>query len=172
MNNIYLVGFMGTGKTQVGKKLAKQLERKFLDLDELIQDSENRSISEIFQKLGEPYFRSLEKKMLSEVSKQKECVVSCGGGIVIDPQNIKLMKQTGMMICLSATPEVILKRTKGFSHRPLLNGEDPKEKIRSLLAEREKFYDQADKIIDTSEISVEETSDQILAFILSKDEQA
>jgi len=172
MNNIYLVGFMGTGKTQVGKKLAKQLERKFLDLDELIKMSENRSISEIFQKLGEPYFRSLEKKMLSEVSKQKECVVSCGGGIVIDPQNIKLMKQTGMMICLSATPEVILKRTKGFSHRPLLNGEDPKEKIRSLLAEREKFYDQADKIIDTSEISVEETSDQILAFILSKDEQA
>ena len=170
MSNIYLVGFMGTGKTQVGKKLAKQLERKFLDLDELIKMSENRSISEIFQKLGEPHFRSLEKKMLSEVSKQKECVVSCGGGIVIDPQNIKLMKQTGMMICLSATPEVILKRTKGFSHRPLLNAEDPKEKITSLLAERAKYYDQADKIIDTSLISVEEVVDLILAFILSKDE--
>jgi shikimate kinase len=172
MDKIYLVGFMGTGKTQVGKRLAKQLERKFIDIDELIRISENKSIAEIFKKMGEPYFRNLEKKMLLEVSKQQECVVSCGGGIVTDPENIKLMKQTGVVICLSATPDVILKRTKDSSHRPLLNVEDPKEKIRSLLAARQKYYDQADKTIDTSEISVEEVAGLILDFILSKDEQA
>jgi shikimate kinase len=171
MDNIYLVGFMGTGKTQVGKGLAKQLERKFLDLDELIGDSENKTIADIFRESGERYFRSLEKKMLLEVSKQKECVVSCGGGIVIDPENIKLMKQTGVMICLSATPDVILKRTKSSSHRPLLNVEDPEERIRSLLFSRQKYYDQADKTIDTSKISVEEIVRLILDFIISKDEQ-
>jgi len=111
MNNIYLVGFMGTGKTSVGKELAKKKKWRFLDLDELIQLREKRTIADIFTKEGEPYFRRTEKQVLKEVAKEKKFVVACGGGIVINPDNIKTMKETGIIICLSASPQVILERT-------------------------------------------------------------
>ena len=102
MNNIYLVGFMGTGKTAVGKELAKKKKLQFVDLDELIELREKRVISDIFAKNGEPYFRKAEKRVLKEVSKEKKFMVACGGGIVLDKGNIKIMKETGIIICLTA----------------------------------------------------------------------
>lgn len=168
MGNIYLVGFMGTGKTTVGKELAKKKKWRFVDLDELIELRERRTISEIFAKEGEPYFRRKEKEVLREVAKEKKFVVACGGGIVIDKDNIKLMKETGIMICLSATPEVILKRTSGYTHRPLLNVPNPKKQIELLLKLRAPYYAQADKIIDTSKLSVKEVVERILRFINKK----
>ncbi|MBI4982574.1 MAG: shikimate kinase [Candidatus Omnitrophica bacterium] len=165
MKNIYLVGFMGTGKSAVGKELAKLKKWQFLDLDELIELKEKRMIADIFAKNGEAYFRKIEKNTLKEVSQQKRFVVACGGGVVIDPENIQVMKQTGMLICLKAAPEAILKRTSGCTHRPLLNVKDPKKQIELLLKLRAPYYAAAHKIIDTSKISVKQVVSKILRLI-------
>jgi len=152
---------MGTGKSAVGKKLAKRKKWRFLDLDNLIELREKRSISNIFAKSGEPYFRRLERRVLKEVAREKHFVVACGGGIVINKENIKIMKETGSIICLSAVPEVILKRTSGYAHRPLLNVGNPKKQIELLLKLRAPYYARADKTIDTSRISIKEVVDKI-----------
>jgi shikimate kinase len=166
--NIYLVGFMGTGKSSAGKELAKKKKWRFLDLDELIELREKRLIADIFAQDGEPYFRRVEKQVLKEVSREKEFVVACGGGIVIAPENIKVMKDSGILICLAASPEVILKRTSGYAHRPLLNVASPKKQIELLLKLRAPYYAQADKIIDTSRITVEKVVDKILKLTSKK----
>ncbi|MFA4843213.1 MAG: shikimate kinase, partial [Candidatus Omnitrophota bacterium] len=114
MKNVYLVGFMGTGKTAVGTLLASKKGRQFLDLDALIELREKRAIRDIFAQSGEPYFRRLEANALKDVAKETNFVIACGGGIVINQQNIKIMKETGIIICLTAAPEVILKRTAGY----------------------------------------------------------
>jgi len=161
---------MATGKTAVGKQLARKKRMCFADLDELIEEREKREIVEIFAKDGEAYFRKMEKQLLSEISHKENYVVSCGGGIVIDPENIRIMKASGIIICLSANADVILERTRKFRHRPLLNVANPKEKIASLLAERAAYYDQADKTIDTSKISIKEVVKQALDFISEKND--
>jgi shikimate kinase len=165
MSNIYLVGFMGTGKTTVGKELAKRKNWSFVDLDDLIELRERMTIVEIFAQKGEPYFRRREKEILKEVAKEKNFVVACGGGIVLDEENVKIMYETGIPICLVATPEIILKRTEGFSYRPLLNTANPKERIEELLQKRAPFYARIEKKIDTSNLTVEEVVEQILKLI-------
>ncbi len=156
---------MGTGKTAVGKAVAKKKKLQFVDLDELIELREKRVISDIFAKKGESYFRKVEKRVLKEVSKERKFVVACGGGIVLDKDNIKAMKETGIMICLTASPIVILQRTSGITRRPLLNVPDPKKQIELLLKLRAPYYAQADKTIDTSKISVKEVAEKILTLI-------
>jgi len=153
---------MGTGKTAVGKELAKKRKWQFVDLDELIELREKRTIADIFAQEGEPYFRRVESRVLKEVAGEKKFVVACGGGIVINKDNIKLMKETGILICLNAAPEVILKRTAGSSHRPLLNVNGPKKQIELLLKLRAPYYAQADKVIDTSKLSVRQVVDKVL----------
>lgn len=153
---------MGTGKTTVGKELARKKKWQFADLDGLIELKDRRTIADIFAKEGEPYFRRLEKKTLKEVSGEKNFVIACGGGIVIDPENIRVMKEAGIIVCLCASPEVILKRTAQFGHRPLLNAEDPRARIELLLKMRAPYYARADVSIDTSKISV----DKVVAKIL------
>ncbi|PIP20710.1 MAG: shikimate kinase [Candidatus Omnitrophica bacterium CG23_combo_of_CG06-09_8_20_14_all_40_11] len=168
MNNIYLVGFMGTGKTEVGKGLAKKKTLQFVDLDELIELREKRTISDIFAGDGEPYFRKVEKRILKEVSKENKFVVACGGGIVLDKDNIKIMKETGIIICLTAVPQVILERTSAYRHRPLLNVSNRRKQIELLLKLRAPYYAQADKTIDTSKISINEVVDIITRLISGK----
>ena len=163
--NIYLVGFMGTGKSAAGREVARLQKSRFIDLDELIEQKEKQAICEIFSQKGEPYFRQVEKSALAEIAHQNDLVVSCGGGIVLDQGNIDLMKQTGVMICLTAAPEVILARTRIFKHRPILNVKNPEEKIKALLGERAPYYAQAEKTIDTSKISVEQTGQMILEYL-------
>lgn len=165
MSNIYLVGFMGTGKTAVGRELAKKKKWRFADLDALIELKEKKSISDIFASRGERYFRRIESDILEEVSKENNFVFACGGGIVIDENNIKTMKATGQVVCLCATPEVIIKRTSGFSHRPLLNVPDPKKRIELLLKLRSPYYARADRVFDTSELSVDEVARKIIKAI-------
>lgn len=169
MGNIYLVGFMGTGKTTVAKALAKSLNKKFIDLDDMIVERERRSIREIFAKKGESYFRRIEKLTLNSVAEQKDLVVACGGGIVIDPENIEKMKSTGLIICLEASPEEILNRTKHYRHRPLLNVENPLKRIIQLLKIREPFYKKADLTIDTTGSSVSEVVKKILKYLKDND---
>jgi shikimate kinase len=168
MRNIYLIGFMGTGKTAAGKELAQKKKWRFVDLDELIELKEKRSIPDIFSCDGEPYFRRIEKRVLKEVAAEKKFVVACGGGIVLDKDNIRIMKETGIIICLTANLEVILKRTSGCLHRPLLNVARPKEQIELLLKLRAPYYAQADITIDTSKICVKEVVDRILKIITKK----
>ncbi|MDD5478032.1 MAG: shikimate kinase [Candidatus Omnitrophica bacterium] len=166
--NIYLVGFMGTGKTTVGRLLAAQKKWNFIDLDELIELKEQRRIVDIFAKEGEPYFRKIEKKFLKQVSTQKKFVVACGGGIVLDKDNIKLMKKTGVLICLCANCEEILKRVSSSNHRPILNVAKPKERIELLLKMRAPYYAQADKTIDTSGLSVKQVVAKISKILAAK----
>jgi shikimate kinase len=165
MINIYLVGFMGTGKSTVGREVAKKKKRQFIDLDELIELKEKRRICDIFAKDGEAYFRRIEKQVLKEVAKDKKFVVACGGGIVIDPDNIQIMKKTGVIICLTASPEVILKRVTEYKYRPLLNVNDPGKQIELLLKLRSPYYAQADKTINTSGISVKEVVNRVLKLM-------
>lgn len=156
---------MGTGKTAVGKLLAKRLNINFVDIDKVIVEKEKRSINDIFAINGEPYFRKIEKETLQEISNQKGQVVSCGGGIVLDSDNIALMKQTGKMIALAASIDIILERTKNNTNRPLLNVTNPKEKIAELLERRKPYYLKADFTIDTSDLSVKEVVEKILTLI-------
>lgn len=163
--NIYLVGFMGTGKTCVGVGLARKLKRRFIDLDELIELKERRRICDIFAREGEPYFRRVEQMALKEVSRENNFVVACGGGIVINKENINIMKETGNLICLTASVPVILKRISGTSHRPLLNVKDPEGQIGCLLKLRAPFYALADNTVDTSRLSVEDVIVKISKLI-------
>ena len=156
---------MGTGKTSVGREIAGVLGLKFIDLDELIVKKEGRSINDVFAQDGEPYFRKIEKEALKEVSQGVGQVVSCGGGIVIDPENIIIMKQSGRCIVLTARPEVIFERIKKEAHRPLLNTADPLTKINELLTIRKPYYDQAEFLIDTSDISILKVVQKILDFL-------
>ena len=166
--NIYLVGFMGTGKTSVGRALAKDKGWNFIDLDELIELKQQCRIVDIFAQQGEPYFRKIEKKFLKQVSTQKKFVVACGGGVVLDSDNIKLMKKTGMIICLCANCEEILKRVASNTLRPILNVAKPRERIELLLKMRAPYYLQADKTIDTSGLSVKQVVAKISKMLVAK----
>jgi len=166
--NIYLVGFMGTGKTSVGKELAKKKKWQFVDLDDLIEFREKRAISEIFAQKGEPYFRRVEKQVLKEVARERNFVVACGGGIVIDRANIIAMKEGGVVICLTATVPVILKRTCKESHRPLLKVADPRKQIELLFKLRSPYYALADKAINTSRLSVKDVVNKICKITSGK----
>lgn len=165
MKNIILVGFMGAGKTAVGKTLAKLLKRKFVDLDEMIEKHEGMPIAEIFATRGETYFREIEKDIVGKASLFTGVVTGTGGGAVIDKENVVNLKSNGIMFYLDASPARILERTKGHTHRPLLNVSDPKEKISELLAKRAEFYAQADHRIDTNNLSVDEVAKKIISLL-------
>lgn len=153
-NNLVLTGFMGTGKTSLGKLLAEKLGRCFVDLDQKIEKDTGLSVPKIFELYGEKYFRELEKKAVKEVSQRRNLVIATGGGTVKDEENIRMLKSSGMIICLTTEPEEIFRRTERRGERPVLdNGEDRLATIKKLLAERQKFYAQADYTVDTTEWS-------------------
>jgi len=168
MKNIYILGFMGTGKSAAGRLLAKSLNREFVEMDEVIEGEQGKPISSIFSEEGETHFRKLEKELLTKLALNSGLIVSCGGGLVCDSGNLELLKKSGVLICLSASAEVIHQRTKKHVCRPLLNVEDPLKKIDELLKVRKPYYDQADHIIDTDKLSPEEIVDKIKK-LLDKD---
>ncbi|HOW42046.1 MAG TPA: shikimate kinase [Candidatus Omnitrophota bacterium] len=165
MKTIYLVGFMGTGKTSVGKALAAQKGLSFVDLDTRIEIREKRPIKTIFSQEGEAYFRAIERAALEDVAIQQDQVVSCGGGIVLAPENIRTMKQHGVMICLAASVDCILKRTGTSADRPLLQVAAPRAQIEKMLAQRQPLYAQADYTVDTTRLSIPAIVAQIDAFL-------
>ncbi len=160
--NIVLIGFMGSGKTSVGKELAKSLNLKFVDLDTMIEAEEKRPISQIFSQDGEAYFRRIEKEMVRKVCPDRGLVIACGGGVVLDTENMQNLKQHGTLVYLKASPEVIFKRTEGYKHRPLLIVSDPKKRIEELLTLREPLYAQSDYTIDTTHLNIAQVTEQIL----------
>ncbi len=163
--NIVLVGFMGTGKTSTGKSLAVKLKREFMELDNIIEQKEGVPIREIFERKGEAYFRNIETQIVREVSLKTDIVISAGGGAVIDEENIVNLKKTGIVICLKASPCVIIERTRGHKTRPLLNVPDPKSRIEELLKKRESNYGKADYCVDTDGLTPEEVADNIIKVI-------
>ena len=160
--NLALIGFMGTGKTTVGRLVAEQLGFDFLDTDELIQSRTGRTIADIFAKDGEPAFRVLEKQIVQELSAREKTVISTGGGLPTNSENLDALKSFALVVCLWASPEKIWERVRHQSHRPLLHDADPQKKIRELLAVREPFYKQADVLINTDLRSVREATQQIV----------
>ena len=154
-SNLVLTGFMGTGKTSIGKLLAEKLGRCFVDLDQKIEQDTGMTVPQIFEKYGEKYFRELEKNAVKEVAARKNLVIATGGGTVKDEENIRLLKNSGVMVCLTTEPEEIFRRTERRGERPVLDSgdEDRLNTIKKLLAERQKFYAQADYTVDTTEWS-------------------
>src|SRR5512134_2502970 len=117
---VILTGFMGTGKTAVGEKLAKRLGYQFLDTDLMVEAETGKTITDIFEHEGETAFRVVEKKMVRKALEQEKVVVATGGGAIVDSESLKLMKDRGIVIGLSASPEAILQRVAGLETRPLL----------------------------------------------------
>ncbi len=138
--NLYLVGFMGTGKTTVGRALAQRMGFQLLDSDVEIERQAGKTIPEIFAEQGEPAFRVLERTFVESGHPAGRCVVACGGGLVVQPGMLDLLKTKGVVVCLHASLETILKRTQGNKNRPLLNVDDPMERLRTLYAAREPIY--------------------------------
>jgi shikimate kinase len=159
--NLALIGFMGTGKTSVGRLVADQLGFEFLDTDELIQIRTGRTIADIFAKEGEPAFRQLERQIVQELSTREKTVIATGGGLPTNAENLAALKSFALVICLWASAEKIWERVRNQSHRPLLHDADPQKKIRDLLAVRKPFYHQADVLINTDLRSVREAAQQI-----------
>ncbi len=138
--NLYLVGFMGTGKTTVGRALAQRIGFQLLDSDVEIERQQGKTVPEIFEQQGEPAFRVLERAFIESGHPTERCVVACGGGLVVQPGMLDLLKTKGVVVCLHASLETVLKRTQGNKNRPLLNVDDPMERIRALYAAREGIY--------------------------------
>jgi shikimate kinase len=150
MKNVVLIGFMGTGKSRVGHMVARQLGLRFIDTDELIVERLNMSISDIFSRLGEPKFREIEKQVVADTASKEGQVIATGGGVPLNEDNVKNLKQTGILICLTASPEIIYRRTMRSDSRPLLRGDEKMEQIRTLLDSRQLYYAAADHEVDTS----------------------
>ena len=159
---------MGTGKTTIATKLSLRLKMNYVSIDDLIEKSEKATINEIFTKKGEEYFRDVENAMLRQVCAKDNSVIDTGGGIVLKDENWASMKEGGITICLTADEDTIMSRTKKYKHRPLLNVEDPKQKIRSLIAKRAPFYAKADHCIDTGKFTIKQAIDKIVEIIGGK----
>jgi len=164
--NIVLCGFMATGKSSVGKKLAEILGLEFVDMDAAIEAEEGVSIPQIFAERGEPVFRELESRMVEKIMNLTGLVVSTGGGTVVNPRNLENLKSCGVVVSLTADIATILRRAGSGGNRPLLQSEDREERVRELLIKRAPFYAQADMTIDTSSITIEEAARRISTRLL------
>jgi shikimate kinase len=162
---VILTGFMGTGKSSVGRVLAASLGCPFIDLDAVIVADAGKSINEIFAGEGEAAFRARESACLERILQQGKTVIASGGGVVISESNRSLMRSHGVVVNLNASLPVILCRLKGATDRPLYTGQDAANRVAALLAERQQFYDDADIRIDTDNKSVEDVSAQILTIL-------
>ncbi|MFC2022013.1 shikimate kinase [Chloroflexota bacterium] len=162
--NIALIGFMGTGKTAVGQLLAKKLDRKFIELDLLIEQQAGKSIPDIFEQDGEIAFRELEIELTKKIAREEYSVIACGGGLVLNKINIDRLREGAMIVYLTASPRVILKRTSSEEgQRPLLEVDNPTLTIRELLKFRKPFYERAaDITINTSKLDISSVAEQII----------
>ena len=167
---IVLIGFMGTGKTAVGRRLARALDLPFVDTDTLIEEKTAKSIPELFETRGEAGFRAIEKEVVLGLADGERRVIATGGGAVLDPDNFDVLRTLGSVIHLTAPAATIMARTRGDAGvRPLLAGDDPLERIRSLLKARAPVYGQADHEVDTSRHTIDETVEMVMAWAQSPD---
>ena len=163
--NIALIGFMAVGKSAIGRNLARRLRRRFVDLDRVIEKAEGLKVRDIFAQKGEAYFRELEKRTLAEVLGRHGQVIATGGGVVMDDENLTLLREKALLIGLTASVEVLLHRAGTGVKRPLLNGVDRKERVEELLEQRRLRYSQAHMMIDTSNLGIDQVVEAILRSI-------
>lgn len=156
-----MTGFMGTGKTAVGKELSRLLNMRLVDVDSEIEENRKMKITDIFKNFGEPYFRDVETEMIRKLARTKNTVISTGGGAVLREENMEVLRETGLIFCLYADPATIISRTQGSKDRPLLNVEDPLAKINELLRARMPFYEKAGIVIDTNGKTPLEVAEEI-----------
>jgi shikimate kinase len=168
MAHVILAGFMATGKTEVGRRLARLMGRTFVDTDGLVEATAGRSIAEIFAADGEERFRELEREAVARIVTMPDAVVAVGGGTLVDPQSRRRLLAAGPVVCLRATPEAILDRVGDAASRPLLAALSKEERlatIRALIEAREAAYRAATHDLDTTDLSIEEVVDRVRALV-------
>jgi len=169
MKNIVIIGFMATGKSTVGRRLAHRLGRAFIDTDKEIEAVTGKTVAQIFARDGAVRFRSEEALLVKKLSAREDLVIATGGGIVLDPENVRLLNESGILIALSASPDVIYQRARGKKTRPLLAKGDLREKINALLKEREDIYKVAELTVNTGVCTVNETVEQIMTYLMERE---
>ena len=162
LHNLALIGFMGTGKSSVGRLAAAQLHYDFVDTDELIEKRLGKTITQIFAQDGEAVFRDVERQLVAEMVAWRRKVIATGGGLPANEVNLASLRRHALIVFLWASPEKIFERVHHQSHRPLLNEPEPMEKIRRLLAEREPYYRQADVLLNTDLRPLREVAGQVI----------
>lgn len=166
-DNIVLIGFMGSGKSTAGINLSYRLQCVLTDTDKVIEKKEGRSISEIFAAEGEEYFREKETELLKKLREERtRQIFSVGGGTPLRAENRKLLRELGTVVYLKVSPKTVCERLRGDTTRPLLQGENPMEKIRTLLDEREELYrEAADIIVETDGKKPAQITEEIAALL-------
>ena len=160
--NLYLVGFMGTGKSTVGRLVARQLGFQFLDSDHEIERLQGRPIAQIFATEGEDRFRVMEREFIEHGHAARGCVVACGGGLVVPPGMLELLRARGVVMCMHAPIDTIIRRTMHASHRPLLQVENPEQRLRELYAQREEIYRRTGTMVLTDSRPMREIAAHVL----------
>lgn len=160
---IVVTGFMGTGKTAVGRTIAEKMGRAFVDLDLIIQDREGKTIREIFAVHGEAYFRSCERELCAELGRRKGLVIATGGGTLVDPRNRACFREA-FVVCLDATVDALMGRLKNARDRPLLQGESAHERVSGLLSTRRAAYAEIERHVDTIGKTVEQVAAEIVSL--------
>ncbi len=164
---IVLIGFMCSGKSKVGRLLAKKLGWPHYDTDEMIAKQVGVSIADIIRKQGESAFREMERKTVALIGALDRCVISTGGGVPLDPQNMRELSHNGEIVWLKVSPETVLKRAGDFKSRPLIDAKDPLNSIRKRLDERAPAYRSAPHAIDTDHVNAEDIVERIFSEIPS-----
>ena len=168
--NIFLIGFMGAGKSTIAGELKDKLEMDRVEMDQMIVEKQGMSISEIFDEYGEAYFRNLESNTLIELQKRKQTIVSCGGGVVMREENTDHMKKNGRVVLLTAKPETIYERVKDSDERPILNNNMNVEFISGLMDKRKDRYEAvADITVDTDGKNVTQICEEIISKLIALD---
>ncbi len=170
--NIFLIGFMGVGKSTVSECLSREYGMEAVEMDEVIAEREGMSIPDIFEERGEEYFRCLETELLIELRSHENAVISCGGGTAMREQNVTEMKKNGKVVLLTASPDTILERVKDSDERPLLNGHKDAGYISRLMeARREKYEAAADIVVSTEKKSASEICRELLNKLQEMDDR-
>lgn len=167
--NLYLVGFSGTGKTTVGKLVAADLGRPFVDMDETIAERLTLTIPSIFARFGEARFRDEETLLTQELCERRGIVVATGGGVLLNRRNAERLRASGLLVALRATPETIDKRLAAVEPRPLLDADDKLARIRELKAQRKLLYDSIGIQIRTDDLTPRQVADRVLAVVKATD---
>ena len=169
MKNLFLIGFMGAGKSSVSAGLGRMLGREVVEMDQRIAAQEGMSIPELFAQKGEPYFRACETALLKSFAQGAPRIVSCGGGVPLREENVVAMRESGTVVLLTASPEAILERVKDSDERPLLQGHKDVSYIAVLMEQRRPRYEAAaDITVDTSQLNIEEVCRQVLRQVTER----
>lgn len=160
--NLYLVGFMGTGKSTVGRLVARQVGFDFVDSDHEIERLQGKPVSQIFAEQGEAAFRAMEREFVERGHPPKRCVVSCGGGLIVPPGMLELIRSRGVVVCMHAPIDTIIQRTLHATHRPLLAVENPEQRLRDLYAQREALYRRSGTLVLTDKRPLREIAAHVL----------